>query len=250
MVPAISLLMSPENYEGIIDCAKDNEIDHFEIVCDKYCPENLNVVSAQSLFNGIDCDNFFTSSENIEKYSDILISRIRSYYNDFGCKNFVFGSPKFRNVSSPKENMLALTFFRNVCDNIPKDAILALENNPEEYGTNFGTSFKECLAILLMVDRKNFKINFDIGGFIKSGDKDIEAVAKSIHQINHIHVSRFGLQPISELSDNEIKYYKEIVSQLRKADDKKTISLEVNIKNGLSRELINKEIQVFKEIIQ
>ena len=72
MIPAISLLMSPENYEGIINCAKDNGINHFEIVCDKYCPENLNVVSAQSLFNGITCENFFSSSKNFTKSIIIL----------------------------------------------------------------------------------------------------------------------------------------------------------------------------------
>ena len=132
MVPAISLLMSPENYEGIIECAKENGIDHFEIVCDKYCPENLKVVSAQSLFNGIsiNCNSFFWNHKNADEYADLLIERINNYYNDFNCKNFVFGSPKFRNITFDVEYQNALYFFRKVCDNIPSDAILALENNP------------------------------------------------------------------------------------------------------------------------
>lgn len=250
MVPAISLLMSPENYEGIINCAKDNGIDHFEIVCGKYCPESLNVVSAQSLFNGIDCDNFFSSHENADKYADILIERIKNYYNDFNCKNFVFGSPKFRNVIFDEEYQNALYFFRKVCDNIPSDAVLALENNPPEYGTNFAINFDECLMNAILVSRKNFKINFDIGGFIKSKGNIKKLDKASIYWINHVHVSRFNLLPISELSESEIKKYKEIVSHLLENGYDKSISLEVNIKGDLSKELLSKEVQTFKEILQ
>ena len=208
MTPTISLLMNPDEYEGIIECAKENGIDHFEIVCDKYVPEGLKVVSAQSLYNGIKCENFFANPDNVEKYSNILIERINNYYKDFECKNFVFGSPKFRNINTPQEAFLSLEFFRRICDAIPEDAILALENNPKEYGTNFANNFSECLAMLLLVDRKNFKINFDIGGFIKSNDVDIKSVARNMYHINHIHVSRFSLLPISELTKDEIKKYK------------------------------------------
>ena len=252
MVPAISLLMSPENYEGIIGCAKENGIDHFEIVCDKYCPENLNVVSAQSLFNGIniDCNSFFWSQKIADKYADLLIERINNYYNDFNCKNFVFGSPKFRNIVFDAEYQNALYFFRKVCDNIPSDAILALENNPPEYGTNFATNFRECLGNIMIVSRKNFRINFDIGGFIKSKGSIDELTKDNIYWINHVHVSRFNLLPISELSKSEIKKYKEIVSHLLENGYDKSISLEVNIKDDLSKELLSKEVQTFKEIIQ
>lgn len=251
MIPAISLLMSPDNYEGIIECAKENGIDHFEVVCNKYFPENLEVVSAQSLFNGIDCDSFFISRENADKYADILIERINNYYNDFNCKNFVFGSPKFRNVIFDEEYQNALYFFRKVCDNIPSDAILALENNPPEYGTNFAINFEECMMNVILVSRKNFKINFDIGGFIKSKGSIKELTKNSItYWINHVHVSRFNLLPISELSESEIKKYKEIVSHLLENGYEKSISLEVNIKGDLSKELLSKEVQTFKEILQ
>lgn len=252
MVPAISLLMSPENYEGIIECAKENGIDHFEIVCDKYCPENLKVVSAQSLFNGIsiNCNSFFWNHKNADEYADLLIERINNYYNDFNCKNFVFGSPKFRNITFDVEYQNALYFFRKVCDNIPSDAILALENNPPEYDTNFATNFRECLGIVMIVSRKNFKINFDIGGFIKSKSSVDELTKDNIYWVNHVHVSRFNLLPISELSESEIKEYKEIVSHLLKIGYEKSISLEVNIKGDLSKELLSKEVQTFKEILQ
>lgn len=252
MVPAISLLMSPENYEGIIDCAKENGIDHFEIVCDKYCPENLNIVSAQSLFNGINinCNGFFWNRKFADEYADLLIERINNYYNDFNCKNFVFGSPKFRNIVFDAEYENALYFFRKVCDNIPSDAILALENNPPEYGTNFATNFRECMGIIMVVSRKNFKINFDIGGFIKSKSSIDELTKDNICWINHVHVSRFNLLPISELSKSEIKEYKEIISHLLKIGYEKSISLEVNIKGDLSKELLSKEVQTFKEIIR
>ena len=77
-----------------------------------------------------------------------------------------------------------------------------------------------------------------------------ELTKDNIYWVNHVHVSRFNLLPISELSESEIKEYKKIVSHLLKIGYEKSISLEVNIKGDLSKELLSKEVQTFKEIIQ
>lgn len=250
MQACVSLMMSPYNGDKIVEVAKSLGIKKFEIVCDNKIPEKIDVVSAQSLFNGINCGGFFKDDVVAEMYANILIDRILDYANKYKCKNFVFGSPKYRAISSHNEAFTAVNFFRKVCDGISNKAILALENNPKEYCTNLGTTFNECLDILSIVDRDNFKINFDIGGFLKSSvdyKYDLKNVLKNADKINHIHISSFGLKPLSELSENEIDDYKKIVNELKKVY-MKTISLEEK-KNLITNDFIEKEIKLFKEII-
>jgi hypothetical protein len=103
---------------------------------------------------------------------------------------------------------------------------------------------------LSTVDRDNFKINFDIGGFVKASvdyKYDLKNVLKNADKINHIHISSFGLKPLSELSENEIDDYKKVVNELKKIYVK-TISLEEK-KNLITNDFIEKEIKLFKEII-
>lgn len=244
MIPAINLL---SNNDNLILCAIKNKIDNFEIPYNDKYSIIPNVISVQSLFNNISYTNIFSDIEKEEKYSDILIFRINNFYKKYKSKNFVFGSPKFRNVNSSEEFNLSIKFFKKVCDAIPDNVILSLENCAKEYGTNFGTTFSECLNIILEVNKKNFKINFDIGSFIQSKD-NIKNVINNINYINHVHVSRFGLLPISELSNEEILNYKNIVCKLIENGYNNAISLEVNLKNK-TYSSIDKEIKIFKEIL-
>ncbi|MCF0126423.1 MAG: hypothetical protein HUJ68_11865 [Clostridia bacterium] len=246
MIPAVSLLMSPDNADLIIKVSNDCGIFNFESVAGR----DLNIKSAisiQSLFNGIECKSFFVNDESVEYYSSLLIKRINELYNKYKCKNYVFGSPKFRNINNTDDELRAFYFFRKVCENIPTDAILSIENNPREYGTNFATDFLQCVNVVNKIDMPNFKINLDLGGFFKSNDK-LDDVLKHTNMINHIHISRFNLLPISDLSNEEINLYKNIVSQINKVYNG-TISLEVNIKQGITEDFIKKEIYSFKEII-
>lgn len=251
MTPAISLLMSPDNGDKIVKVAKEMGIDHFEIVCDKPVPKGINVISAQSLFNGLSIGNLFTDDETYE-YAQILIKRINKYYIENNCHNFVFGSPKNRNIYTLDDFFESISFFRMVCHGIPEDAIVSLENNPAEYGTNYGTYAEQCYKIADVVNMPNFKVNLDLGGLFKAGDSEdvIPFIFDERWLVNHIHISRFNLLPISELSQEEIIAYQKVFQTIKNYGYDNTVSLEVNFKGKLTDDFIKKEITIFKEIIQ
>ena len=72
MQACVSLMMSPYNGDKIVEVAKSLGIKKFEIVCDNKIPEKIDVVSAQSLFNGVKCGGFFKDEAVAEMYADIL----------------------------------------------------------------------------------------------------------------------------------------------------------------------------------
>lgn len=138
------------------------------------------------------------------------------------CHNLVFGCPKNRIISEPKDIDKAVHFFKEIGDYAFKhNTILALEPNPTIYGTNFMNTTQEAITICRMINTPGVGINFDLGTVIENNE-DIQACIENLDIISHIHIS----EPFLELIKVR-DLHKRLFNLLKQAGYKKYISIEM-----------------------
>ena len=208
----------PEYDEEMYAFLAENGFDGIEIAPTRIFPDNPygRVFEAQSF------------SENLKKRYGLAVSSIQSIWYgrsesifgtdadkrslieytkkavDFAvaadCANLVFGCPKNRNIPAgfciEKAHDIARVFFNEIGEYACKNnVIIALEPNPQIYGTNFCNRTEEAFAFskgLIGV-----QVNIDLGTIIEN-QENLQVISDNLHAVNHIHISEPHLVKIEK----------------------------------------------------
>ena len=201
---------------------------------------DLNIPSLQSICFGRSEVIFGTEEERnaIKEY----IKKSIDFAKVVDCKNLVFGSPKNRIIG---ENQLdiAIAFFDELGTYaIQNNTILAVEPNPDIYGTNFLNTTKEAIDFVKKVQNKGLKVNVDLGAIIHNNE-DLAIIGENIELVNHIHISEPYLEPIIERA-----VHKELFQLLKKYNYSNYISIEMKNTNDLG--IVKNSIHYIKDVFQ
>lgn len=172
---------------------------------------DLEVCSMQSIWYGRTEQIFRTEQERIELLN--YTKRAIEFAEVLECGNLVFGCPKNRIVPEEFEIGKAVEFFSELGEYAEKHhTVLAMEANPEIYGTNFINYTEEAFDIVKRVNRPGFKVNFDFGT-VENNQESLDILEKNLELVNHVHISRPYLEAVAFTKEHEklIKILKEKV---------------------------------------
>ncbi len=161
----------------------------------------LTLCSAQSLLFGVEGAQLFGDDEERETM-DRAMGDVIALAGRLKVPNLVFGSPKNRIVPEGLEvtRVWKRAFNRMGDAALAAGTIIALEPNPEAYGTNFMTSLAETLAVVEAVAHPSVRVNLDLGALLLTGE--IERIEAMLHEalplVSHVHLSVPHLEPITE----------------------------------------------------
>lgn len=190
---------------------------------DKY---GLSISSIQSIWYGRN-ERLFGSLEDRELLLDYTKKAI-NFAERIGAKNLVFGCPKNRNISTMEDKKIAVNFFRELGDYaLAHGTVLALEANPQIYGTNFINTTKEAVELINEVDSKGFMLNLDFGTMIYN-EEDVETINSFVDKINHVHISEPYLNPIKKREQ-----HKSLFNILEKNKFEGYVSIEMSMQDDV-----------------
>ncbi|MDR1686089.1 MAG: sugar phosphate isomerase/epimerase [Desulfovibrio sp.] len=150
----------------------------------------LVIASMQSIWHGRQ-ENIFGSDEERAALIDYTKQAV-DFSVAAGCGNLVFGCAKNRNIPDDMNNdpyETAADFFREITAYAAQQGtIIALEANPQIYGTNFINRTEEAFAFVRKVGGKGFAVNLDIGTMVECNEA-VSIIESNLTLINHIHIS-------------------------------------------------------------
>ena len=160
---------------------------------------DLQIVSMQSLLFGRSDAKLFGNNRERRTFVDGLEASI-ALAGRLGIGNLVFGSPKQRlvpeSLSWDEAWQDSLEVFRVLADKAEANsAVIAMEPNPVEYGTNFLTNLSETAAFVRQVDHPGLRLNLDLGALIMNGELEHFRFADLNDLVSHVHVSAPKLAP-------------------------------------------------------
>lgn len=205
------------------DLKKANEYSTY--INKKY---SLDISSIQSIWFGKSQNIFNSESERIDLLN--YTKKAIDFAERIKCKNLVFGCPKNRNINDNiyESKVIALNFFRELGSYaFNKNTILAIEPNPNIYGTNFINSTKEAFDIVKEINSKGVLVNVDLGTIINN-EESLDILVKNINLINHIHISEPYLEKIQKRD-----IHKRLAEILKGNSYDKYISIEMKNLNDL-----------------
>jgi len=129
------------------------------------------------------------------------IGLVASLADGLGAAVLVFGSPKNRDrgsLSTDQAMSAAAEFFAEagkVC--AAAGVRLCIEPNPEGYGCNFVTNWRQAEALVRRVDHPGFGLHLDAGCIHMAGDDPAEAIAQCADITAHFHISEPMLADLS-----------------------------------------------------
>ena len=179
-------------------CPTRAELSHFRRQMDSH---RLKLVSMQAILFGASNALLFGDSAARTAFRTGL-ERAIVLADKLEIPNIVMGSPRNRAIPAEMERAeaerIACDVFRKLGDMAQAAGTrLALEPNPEAYGTNFLTSTKETIAFAGLVDHPAVTLNFDLGAMRMNGEigraKDL--CRRGALLISHVHVSEPHLSP-------------------------------------------------------
>ncbi len=105
----------------------------------------------------------------------------------------VFGSPRNRvrgSLAAGEAQERAISFFRSV-GMVAADCGVrfCFEPNPSQYGTDFGCTTEESVALVEAVDSPGFWLNIDAGAIALNGEDASAVVHRTRNRIGHVHIS-------------------------------------------------------------
>ncbi|MBA4155766.1 MAG: endonuclease [Flavobacterium sp.] len=158
------------------------------------------------------------------------------------CKNLVFGSPKNRIIGKGQET-IAFSFFEELgIYAASKDTVLAMEPNPEIYGTNFLNTTTEAINFVKEIKSTGLKVNVDLGTIIYNTET-LDTIADNIDLINHIHISEPNLEPITERA-----IHVELYGLLKEYKYGNFVSIEMKNANDIS--VVKNTIHYIKDVFK
>lgn len=161
----------------------------------------LQLVSMQSLLFGVSGAALFEGEEERARLVT-GVERAIALAGRLGIPNLVFGSPANRRIPEgmkpERVDAIATETFRRLGDIcIAAGTRLALEANPQAYGTNYLTTVGEAARAVRLVAHPGVALNFDLGALAMSGER---AQAGRLFgdlrdMISHVHISEPQLAP-------------------------------------------------------
>lgn len=238
-----NLAWNEENEEEILKELKENKYSGIEIAPTLFIGENpynkkkeakekmkkikdiygLEIASMQSIWYGKSGNIFI--KEDAEKFIEYTKKAI-DFASSIECNNLVFGCPKNRNLLDNQKEDDIMYFFNILGDYAKlKNTVIALEANPDIYGTNFINTTKEAFSFVKKLSNKGVKVNIDFGTIIANSES-LEEIFNNINLINHIHISEPYLEKIQER-----KEHKKLFELLKNANYNKYVSIEMKQQN-------------------
>lgn len=157
--------------------------------------------SMQSLLFGVEGPELFGSPEARDRMDRAMVD-VCGLAGRLGVPNLVFGSPKNRIIP---DGMDAAPVWRKAFNRMGDAAlatgtIVALEPNPEAYGTNFMTSLAETLEVATAVAHPSVRVNLDLGALLLTGEIERieEILPDALPLVSHVHLSVPHLEPITD----------------------------------------------------
>ncbi len=227
--PEIYEFLNKLNYTGLeiapTRIFENNPYEHkseFKNFCENLKQQyNLQVCSMQSIWYGVTQSIFGTKSDInfLIEYTKKAID----FASEGKCKNLVFGCPKNRNMPVGANISDAEDFFWQISEYAySKGCFIALEANPEIYGTNFINTTKQAFNFRNTINSKGLSVNVDLGTIINNNES-LNEIVKNIENVSHIHISEPYLKPIENRqihSELKILQYNGYISiEMGKTDD-------------------------------
>jgi sugar phosphate isomerase/epimerase len=137
---------------------------------------------------------------NLSITNETHIEKIQNHFNKilYICykvkiPKIVFGSPKSRLVSSPKEKDIFIKNFKEI-NKLAKqyNVKVCIEPNSKLYGCNFMTNIFETITILKELNCSNIKLHIDTGNMMMEND-NILNIANTVPYLESIHISDHNL---------------------------------------------------------
>ena len=143
------------------------------------------------------------------------------------CNNLVFGSPKNR-IIGENQMEIAYDFFKGLGKYAEsKNTIMALEANPEIYGTNFITTTQQAFDFVKEANCPGLMVNVDLGTILNNNES-LEILEKNLKLVNHIHISEPYLERIVER-----KIHEDLAKMLVENKYDKFVSIEMKNQNSI-----------------
>lgn len=224
-------IFETEPYENLNDAIffKNNLLEKY----------SLEISSMQSICFGRNEAIFGQESErnSIKEYLKLSID----FANAINCENLVFGCPKNRIIGENQEEIATSFFSELALYAFEKNTNLAMEANPEIYGTNFLNTTQQAIDFVKKTNQKGLKINLDLGTIIHNNE-DLDVIFNNIDLINHIHISEPYLETIQEKP-----IHNELAKILKSTNYKHYVSIEMKNLNDVKnlKEVINYTKSVF-----
>ncbi len=229
---APSIFAGENPYENIVKARnlKDNLKQEY----------NLDIASMQSIWFGKQ-GNIFINEQALPLID--YTKKAIEFANNLNIKNIVFGCPKNRNIQKGQTADNALWFFSEIADfAVQNGTFIALEANPEIYGTNFCNTSESVFNYVKKVP--NLKVNYDFGAFIQNGES-LDVLKQNIKLVNHVHISEPFLAPIC-MQNQRKNAHVELADILRSENYTGYVSIEMKSQNiDALQEILKYISQVF-----
>lgn len=200
-----------------------------------YAKYGLNIVSMQSILNGVKA-NMFGKEEERKFLMEYLKSAI-DFASAIRCPNLVFGCPLNRRIPDgyilSEAGKISIDFFSEVAMYAAQQGTcVSIEPNPAIYNTNFINYTAQAFDLVRCIARevgKNasraFKVNFDLGTVFTNSENIYEILTEdNIALINHVHFSEPNLRVLKKR-----KEHFEVIRLLEEAGYNRYISLEMRM---------------------
>ncbi len=184
---------------------------------------SLKIASMQSIWYG-QIGNIFIKEEaaKLTHYTKKAVD----FAKELEINNLVFGCPKNRVMPENAKQEDVLMFFDEISQYASDNGTnIALEANPEIYGTNFCNTSESAFEFAKKV--KNLKVNYDFGTFLVNSES-LRTLSQNIELVNHVHLSEPYLEAIS-LTCERKKQHEELANLLKSGSYKKYVSIEMKV---------------------
>jgi sugar phosphate isomerase/epimerase len=162
----------------------------------------LAISSIQSIWYGR-AENIFKSEAQRTLLLDYTKQAIE-FAEICRCENLVFGCPKNRVITEGVSSDVVIPFFREIGEYAEQhNTVVAIEANPQIYGTNFINRTEEAFELVDKVDRPGIRVNLDFGTILQN-EEDILRLRGYVARINHVHISEPNLVRIEKHKKHEI----------------------------------------------
>lgn len=208
-------------------------VDRLSNYKDSLNSHGLSLLSLQSLFYDVKCDNILDEENFINHFKKLI-----EYSKLLSVNTLVFGSPSLRKKIMGWESQLPLIFGKidNLLDST--DIQLVIEPNAKIYGGEYFFTVSEIVDFITSNGFKNIKTMIDTHNLILEGDDPIDTLKTYINNIGHIHISEIKLEPIKN-----IEFHTKFSSKLKEMKYNKIITYEV-----MNCEQIMDSVKEFYEI--
>lgn len=196
---------------------------------DEIAADGLTLKSMQSLLFGVEGAALFEGADACTRL-ELGMARAIALAGRFGIPNLVFGSPGQRRVPAGMMMDAALEqgadVFRRLGDLAQAAGTkIAVESNPEAYGTNFLNTLDQVVEFVERVDHPAVVLILDLGAMHMNGvyDQTPTRIPEIASRLNHVHVSEPNLAP----APAEAATLAPILGALRDASYQGAVSIEM-----------------------